>query len=172
MENELYALSEIPTLTTERLTLSAFTEADKDAYNALCLDDERNQYWGYDYHDDWKGEPLEDYFLTVTREDFARHAAVNFAVRLDGKCIGEAILYRFDGRGGAELGCRIAPEYAYHGYGTEAFAAVANWGLYELQLAHIVAKCYKENEGSLRMLSSCMRKSGEDDTFYYFNKEV
>lgn len=172
VENELYALDAIPTLATQRLTLSAFTEADKPAYNALCLDDERNRWWGYDYRDDWKGEPLEDYFLNVAREDFANHAAVNFAVRLDGRCIGEAVLYRFDGRGGAELGCRIAPEYAYHGYGTEAFAAVADWALYQLQLAHVVAKCCKENDASYRMLSSCMRKSGEDETFYYFNKEV
>ena len=38
--------------------------------------------------------------------------------------------------------------------------------------AHVVAKCYKENAASFRMLSSCMRKSGEDETFFYFNKEV
>lgn len=172
VENELHALRAIPLLTTERLTLSAFTEADKPAYNKLCLDDERNKYWGYDYRDDWKGEPLEEYFLNVALEDFANHAAVNFAVRLDGRCIGEAVLYRFDGRGGAELGCRIAPEYAHNGYGTEAFAAVADWGLYDLQLFHVVAKCYKENAASFRMLSSCMRKSGEDETFFYFDKEV
>ncbi len=172
VENELYALDAIPTLATERLTLSAFTDADREAYNALCLDDERNRWWGYDYRKDWKGEPLETYFLDVTRQDFAAHAAVNFAVRLDGKCIGEAVLYRFDGKGGAELGCRIAPEYAHCGYGTEAFAAVADWGLYQLRLAHVVAKCYQENEASYRMLASCMRRSGEDETFYYFNKEV
>ena len=172
VENELYSLDAVPELRTERLTLSAFTEADRDAYNALCLDDERNRWWGYDYRDDWKGEPLEEYFLDVVKQDFAAHTAVNFAVRLDGKCIGEAVLYRFDWRGGAELGCRIAPDYAGNGYGTEAFAAVADWGLYQLQLAHIVAKCYKENDASFRMLSSCMRKTGEDDTFYYFDKEV
>jgi hypothetical protein len=172
VENELFTLPAVPTLTTERLTLSAFTEADKPAYNALCLDDARNRFWGYDYREDWRGEPLEDYFLDVTRQDFAHHAAVNFAVRLDGKCIGEAVLYRFDWRGGAELGCRIAPEYAHNGYGTEAFAAVADWGLYKLQLAHVVAKCYKENDASYRMLASCMRRSGEDETFFYFNKEV
>ena len=44
---------------------SAFTEADKPAYNALCLDDARNRFWGYDYREDWRGEPLEDYFLGV-----------------------------------------------------------------------------------------------------------
>lgn len=172
VENELYGLVEIPTIQTERLTLTPLTDGDRAAYNALCLDDGRNKWWGYDYRDDWKGEPLEDYFLAVTREDFAAHTAINFAVRLDGKCIGEAVLYRFDWRGGAELGCRIAPEYAGNGYGTEAFAAAAEWGLYELHLTHVVAKCFKENEASYQMLSSCMRKSGEDETYFYFNKEV
>lgn len=172
VENELKDLTEIPSIRTERLTLSPLKEQDRDAYNALCLDDERNKWWGYDYRKDWKGEDLADYFLNVTREDFARKLAVNFAVRLDGKCIGEVLLYRFDGKGGAEEGCRIAPEYAGHGYGTEAFRALAEWGLYTLSLMHIVAKCYRENESSYQMLSSCMRKSGEDETFCYFNKEV
>ena len=172
IRNELYDLSEIPTLRAERLTLSALTEADRTAYNALCLDDERNRWWGYDYRDDLKGELTENYFLDVARHDFAHKLAVNFAVRLDGKCIGEAVLYRFDSRGGAELGCRIAPEYAHNGYGTEAFRTVAEWGLYRLRLRHVVAKCYKENLASYRMLVSCMRRTGEDETFYYFNKEV
>lgn len=172
VKNELHQLAALPTLKTPRLTLSPFTEDDRAAYNALCLDDERNRYWGYDYRQDWHGEPLDEYFLAVTRQDFAARLAANFAVRLDGKCIGEAVLYRFDGRGGAELGCRIAPEYAHHGYGAEAFVAAAEWGIYRLHLIHIVAKCYKENEASRRMLSACMRPAGEDETFYYFDKQI
>ena len=54
----------------------------------------------------------------------------------------------------------------------EAFAAVADWALYRLHLAHVVAKCYKENDASYRMLSSCMHRAGEDETFFYFDKEV
>lgn len=54
----------------------------------------------------------------------------------------------------------------------EAFRAVAEWGLYDRHLSHIVAKCYKENTASYQMLSSCMRKKGEDEKFFYFNKEV
>ncbi len=172
VENELYFLDEVPSFHTDRLTLSALTEADKEAYNALCLDDDRNRFWGYDYREDWHGEPLEDYFLEVTRQDFAAHTALSFAVRLDGKLIGEAVFYRFDGRGGAELGCRIAPEYAHQGYGTEAFAAAADWGLYELGLARVVARCFRENPASERMLSSCMRRTGEDERFSYFTKEI
>ncbi|MBR2481330.1 MAG: GNAT family N-acetyltransferase, partial [Oscillospiraceae bacterium] len=96
LENELHHLREIPTLQTERLTLRPFTDADKPAYNAICLDDERNRWWGYDYRTDLGDAPLtEDYFLSVTREDFRRHLAVNFAICLGERCIGEAVLYRF-----------------------------------------------------------------------------
>ena len=49
---------------------------------------------------------------------------------------------------------------------------MAKWALYKLRLTRVVAKCYKENEASFRMLSSCMRKTGEDDTFFYFEKLV
>ncbi|WP_295580640.1 GNAT family N-acetyltransferase [uncultured Oscillibacter sp.] len=172
-QNELLRhVTAIPELKTERLTLSALTEADIPAYNALVLDGERNRWWGYD-DVGGLGKPVEERsFFDVARRDFENRLAVNFAVRLDGKLIGEAVLYRFDCRGGAELGCRIDRAYAGNGYGTEAFAAVANWGLYQVHLSRVVAKCYKENQSSARMLSSCMRRSGEDETFFYFEKLV
>ena len=50
--------------------------------------------------------------------------------------------------------------------------AAAEWGLYQVNLSRVVAKCYRENEASYKMLSSCMRRSGEDDTFFYFEKLV
>lgn len=173
LENELHSLSQLPTLTTARLTLRALREEDLPAYNALCLDDARNRWWGYDYRTDLGGQELrEDYFLRVAREDFRRHLAANFAICLNDRCIGEAVLYRFDHRGGAELGCRIAADFAGQGYGTEAFAAVKDWALYHLGMARVVAKCYHENEPSQRMLASCMRKSGSDETFLYFESVV
>ena len=167
-----YHVRAIPTLTTERLTLSPLTEADIPAYNALVLDGDRNRWWGYDDVAGLGGPVEERSFFDVARRDFENRLAVNFAVRLDGKLIGEAVLYRFDYRGSAELGCRISREYAGHGYGTEAFAAAAEWGLYGVHLTRVVAKCFKENEPSRRMLSACMRPNGEDETYYYFEKRV
>ena len=162
-----------PHLTTPRLTLNALTPADCGDYAALCRDVRRNRWWGYDYRTDLGDQPLTDtYFYDVARADFAARRAVNFAVRLKGRLIGEVVLYRPDFRGGFEQGCRIAPEYAGHGYGTEAFAAAADWALYHLGLARVVAKCFKENEPSRKMLSACMRPSGEDDTYFYFEKTV
>ena len=172
IKNELHALTEIPTLETPRLTLSPLTEADIPAYNALVLDADRNRWWGYD-DVAGLGAPVEERsFFNVAARDWKNRLAVNFAVRLDGKLIGEAVLYRFDYLGSAELGCRIDSAFAGHGYGTEAFSAVADWGLYTLGLHRVVAKCYHENEASYKMLSACMRKTGKDETFYHFEKLV
>ena len=172
VRNELAYLDKIPLLTSERLTLDAMNEGDKETYNRLCLDDERNRWWGYDYRKDLKGELTEDYFLEVTKQDFQNKLAVNFAIRREGTFIGEAVLYNFDYKGSAELGCRILPEYAGSGYGAEAFRRAAEWSIYQLGLYRLKGKCYKENEASRKMLSACMRPDGEDETFYYFEKTV
>ena len=170
---ELDAFKAVPAIKTDRLSLTPLRKGDIPAYSALCLDDERNRWWGYDYRTDLGDQPLTDtYFYDVARADFAARRAVNFAVRLKGRLIGEVVLYNPDFRGGFEQGCRIAPEYAGHGYGAEAFAAAADWALYHLGLARVVAKCFKENEPSRKMLSACMRPSGEDDTYFYFEKTV
>ena len=172
-QNELLShVKAIPELRTERLTLSALEEADIPAYNALVLDQDRNRWWGYDDVAGLGGPVEERSFFDVACRDFENRLAVNFAVRLDGKLIGEAVLYRFDYQGGAELGCRIDRACDGHGYGREAFAAVANWALYRVQLNRVAAKCYRENQASYKMLSSCMRKCGEDETFFYFEKLV
>jgi hypothetical protein len=170
--NELGALETVPMLKTERLTLDALREEDKVPYNRLCLDDARNRWWGYDYRDDLDGEWTEDYFLHVARTDFQNKLAVNFAIRLGETFIGEAVLYRFDYKGGAELGCRILPEFAGNGYGTEAFRRAADWSLYGLGLYRLAAKCFHENDASRNMLNRCMRPAGEDGTFLYFEKKV
>jgi hypothetical protein len=78
--SELDRLHEMPTLHSDRLTLDALTEKDKLPYNALCLDEERNRLWGYDWHKDYDGSPMEEYFLSVAREDFRLRRCVNFAV--------------------------------------------------------------------------------------------
>ena len=170
VQNELYALRELPMLETERLTLSALTEHDRRAYYELCTDDAHNRLWGYDYRQDLTGELTEDYFLRVVEEDFRCRRSLSFAVRREGRCIGEAVLYRFDGTGSAELGCRIAASEGGRGYGREAFAAAAEWAMYGLGLRRVFAKCYRENAASYKMLSAALPPIGEDETFYYFEK--
>jgi hypothetical protein len=169
---ELTRLKAIPTLHTGRLLLDAIQPSDRDAYNRLCLDDARNRLWGYDYRKDLKGPLTDNYFYRVARNDFKNRMALNFAIRLEDQFIGEVVLYHFDCKGAAELGCRILPEFDGNGYGAEAFAAAADWALYELGLTRLEAKCFKENEASQKMLTACMRPQRKDDTFYYYEKLI
>ena len=170
MKESHFMLDSVPLLETERLTLDGLREEDRAAYNRLCLDDERNRWWGYDYREDLKGVLTEDYFLNAAREDFREGRELSFAVRLEGRFIGEVVLHSFDGRGGAELGCRILPEYAGNGYGAEAFRRAAEWSLGGLGLRCLRGKCFRENTASRRMLESCMRLVGKNETFLYFEK--
>ena len=174
IENILHTVSHIPTLRAERLTLNAITEADADAYAALCTDDVHNRWWGYDYRTDLSGGETPDgaYFCRVAREDFEARRTVNFAVRWGDRMIGEVVLYRFDNRGGAEIGIRILPAYTGNGYGQEAAQTVINWALYGLGMTRVRAKCFRKNLASEKMLSAVMKRIGEDETMLYFERIV
>jgi hypothetical protein len=173
VENILYTLREIPTLQTERLTLDSITLGDADDYGRLCTDDVRNRYWGYDYREDFPdGTPSGETFCLDIARDFEEHYAINFAIRLNGRLIGEVIVYHFDNRGGAEIGVRIASAHAGHGFGREAVAAVSDWALYRLGVSKLVAQCFRQNLASERMLSSLMRRVGDDGTMISFERTV
>lgn len=171
VHTELNVWNTIPEISTTHLTLSAIDETDKTSYNHLCLDDERNRYWGYDYRLDCPC-PDENYFINVTKEDFQSKTAVNWGIHSDGKFIGEILLYDFDYHGGAQVGIRLLKGYEGKGFAREALEAVINEGLYSLRLSVIHAKCYLENTKSLKLLSSCMPKSGKDDTYVYFESRI
>ena len=117
-------------------------------------------------------EPDEEYFYADQKKDFGSSTAMNLAIRLDGEMIGEIILYHFSFRGSAELGIRLLPEYEGKGYASEAFGAVCHYALYQIGMYEVHSKCMKENKASFRLLSSVMRKSGEDENYYYFKKTV
>ena len=167
IHNELSRVERLPKLVSERLTYDRIRREDIDSYNRLCLDDERNRYWGYDYRDDC-AEPGWDYFYLDQKKDFSSRSSITFALRLDGCFIGEVLLHHFDFRGSAEIGIRILPEYEKNGYGREALKRILTYGLYTVGLDRIHAKCHKENISSYNLLSAVMRKNGEDDTYYHF----
>lgn len=171
VRSPLHLVDEVPTLTTERLTLDAISEADIPSYNRLCLDEERNRYWGYDYKANCE-KPDERYFFLDQKNDFENRVAMNFAIRRDGVFIGEAILHHFDFRGGCEVGLRLLPEFGKRGYAKEAFAAVCDYALYGIGLDEVVGKCHRDNEASKRMLASAMRPVGEEGEYLIFRRTV
>ncbi len=165
--NELSHVERLPELASERLTYDAIRPDDIERYNRLCLDDERNRYWGYDYRTDCS-HPGIDYFYLDQKKDFATRSTMTLALRLNGTFIGEAILHNFDFLGSAEVGIRILAEYGGNGYGREALKTIISYGLYTVGLDIICAKCHKDNSQSYHLLSAVMRKNGEDDTYHYF----
>ncbi len=167
IRNELWHIERLPELSSERLTYDALRPEDIPAYNRLCLDDERNRYWGYDYRIDCEN-PGEEYFYNDQRHDFSTRSSLTLAIRLEGVFIGEVLLYNFDFRGGAEIGIRLLREYGGFGYAREALRTVISYGLYTVGLDEIRAKCYKENTASYNLLSAVMRRRGEDGDYEYF----
>ena len=167
VRNELSHVERLPELASERLTYDAICPEDVEAYNRLCLDEERNRYWGYDYRVDCP-EPDEKYFYLDQKKDFATRSTMTLAIRLDGSFIGEVILHNFNFRGSAEIGIRILPEYGGRGYGREALKTALSYALYTIGLDTVHAKCHKENAPSFNLLSAVMRRNGEDDTYCHF----
>ena len=64
------------------------------------------------------------------------------------------------------------PEYEKNGYATEAYAAACEYALYGIGMNVVRGKCMKENLASKKMLSAILRPDGEDDTYFYFRKNV
>lgn len=166
-------LTGLPTLRTERLVLDGILPSDAPAYGRLCRDDARNRWWGYDYRRDLGDRPRDMDFVELAARDMAARLALSFAVRREGRLIGEVVLYRPDGRGGAEIGVRILPEDAGNGYGREAFRAVSDWALYSLGVTRLYARCFRENTASCRMLTAAgMRQTHGDETMLWFLRTV
>ncbi|MBE6637078.1 MAG: GNAT family N-acetyltransferase [Ruminococcaceae bacterium] len=167
IKNELFRLRRIPQLSSERLTYDAIEESDIDSYNRLCLDDERNRYWGYDYRTDCPN-PSRLYFYQDQKNDFSARVSINFAIRLHGNMIGEILLYHFNGKGSAEVGVRLLREYDGNGYAREALQTVLRFAFYTLGLDEVRAKCYHSNTSSYNLLSAVMRKTESDADFSHF----
>lgn len=172
VNTELTRLSEPPKIETERLVLDLISERDEEAYNRLCLDEQHNRYWGYDYREQVTGTPPRDYFWRDAIADYENKVSLTLAIRRGGEFIGEVVINEFDYRGSANLGVRILPEYTGRGYGREALSAAAEYALYKIGLDSVTAYCYKGNTASYRLLSSCMKLESEDEKFYYFQRKA
>ena len=169
-------LKALPVLEAGDIVLTPMNEGDRAAYLSLNTDVENNRWWGYDYREDVSitGPVDEDTFYDSVQYDMRVGDSINFAIRLrqGGQMIGEAILWQFTFNGGAELGCRLMPEYLGKGYGKAAFGALADFGERTLGLK-VVARCYQQNLPSCRMiLGNGFELVRQDDTFYYFERKA
>ena len=80
-------------INTQRLTITQIKESDKDVYYNLYTDKELNALWGYDYTKDLGSNPTPDDFFNLQNKLKESEGEYALAVRLDGKMIGELVLY-------------------------------------------------------------------------------
>lgn len=166
-------IEEIPNISFEGGILTAICPEDKANYLALCTDKENNRYWGYDYEEDRYITAVdENTFYDSQAYDYSIGASVTFAVRekADSPLIGETIIYHCNVAKTAEIGGRIAMRHQGKGLGVKAFTATADYAQKVLGVKPI-AKCFKQNTNSQKMiLASGFHKTGEDETFFYFER--
>ncbi|MBO7304423.1 MAG: GNAT family N-acetyltransferase [Clostridia bacterium] len=151
IKTECELIDEIPTVEHGRVKLNAIKEADIAPFAALCKNDSVNKYWGYDYKEDVK-TPSDEYFYENAKLEFARGVSISLAIRVDGAFAGEATIYAFNGRGGAEFAIRLLPEFAGRGLGTESVRALMLLAR-KIGLTVLRSKIMKENAASIAMIS-------------------
>lgn len=165
------ALTKLPELHTERLTLKEVEEKDAAAFASLARDIEENKYWGYDWRQDAPADPDDMWFLEELRSDFKKKNELPLGIYLRETLVGEVVLHAFGCRAEAEIGMRLLPAYRHNGYAREALLGLMEYGFIKLGLERIEAKCFRANEPSARTLRAAgMRPCGEDETYFYFYK--
>ena len=166
VKNELDMVEEYPTVTVGDVTLSPLTDADTAAYSALCSDRELNKYWGYDDLADNPTADPEIFMLTAEREK-RESIALSLAIRRGGSYLGEAVIYDFDFKEGAEIGIRILPEFHGGGLGLVALDGLIRYAR-ELGLTTLRARVRAENTAAIRMTKKRMAEVKREDGVVHF----
>ncbi len=147
--SELSLTDDISSERMDNVELTLLRPEDETEYARLCRDVETNRYWGYDFRAD-APECDDSYFLATAAEERKRGVAVSFAVRNEGEFVGEAILYSFDLKGGAQCAVRILPEYRRKRLATNALTILSRIAA-QMGLLYMYATVNCENEASCEM---------------------
>ena len=145
--------------------------SDAAALDLLSTDDEINRLFGYDYRED-DPSPAPGAFYRKAKAALFSGTELRFALLLNGEFAGEAALDTFDFFGGCNLSFRLF--HAFRGKGLASFAAakLVDLALYGLGLKSVSAYSFKENEGSVKVLSKRLKRVGEDERYVFFRAEI
>lgn len=139
---------------TDRLTITEIRESDKEEYYRLYIDDELNKYWGYDYREDlFDKEPTPEHFYLFSRQMIETKEEYSLAIRLDGKFIGELVVWNLELNGTVETGFRLLKEYHKKGYAGESVLGLINYLNQKLGIKKVKSRCHKQNLPSYNMLT-------------------
>ena len=166
VQSECLLFGEIEEISSQQISLTEIYDGDAQEYARLSKDPEGLKYWGYDYRMD-NPDPSDGYFLSEMRRERALGTALSSAIRLDGRFVGEVLLYGFDYEGGGEIAIRLLPEYRGKGLGGEALSLLLQLAE-EMGLISLYAEAFCENEASVRLFSAYMDVYERTEDKVYF----
>ena len=159
-----------PILSNDNICLTPINENDKEDYYKISIS-ETNKYYGYNYEKDlYLSNPINsDSFYNSLIFDKQIGDSISFGIRLNpnSNLIGECVLWHFT-KTSIEIGIRLIKDYHNRGIGTKAFSILAKYAKEHFK-TKIIAKCYKENKNSYKMIiASGFKETKYDNEYYYF----
>lgn len=142
----------VPTLTTERLILRAFTPGDARRVKELAGAFEIADTTGRIPHPYLDG--MAEDWISGQDEEYAQREGATFAVQLRStrELVGAIGLTIHTRDHGAEMGYWLGVPYWNHGYITEAARAVLQFAFEHLQLNRVYASHFARNPASGRVM--------------------
>ena len=143
-------MTDIPTVETERLRLTALAERHFEAYASMLADASSTRFIG-------DGQPLDRMNAWRSMAMLLGHWALRgygmwaVELKLTGEFIGRVGLHNPDGWPDLELGWMLLPTARGHGYATEAGRAALNFAYSKLQPQRLVSLIRCGNSESERV---------------------
>jgi len=169
MSFNISALDDFPILTTPRLILREYTEADAVHLYEIRTDPEVLTYLDREPAKDI--QQAKEFLQTKVKERLERKG-ISWAITLveNGEFVGDVAFWKLlsnDHR--AEVGYTLRKKYWGQGYMTEAFHAMLRWGFDELGLHTAYADINPENDASRKLLLKMgFQKEGYFRENYHF----
>ncbi len=166
VQSEAMLIDELPAASAGAVTLLPLLDEHTADYARLCRDRAVNRYWGYDYRLD-EPEAEDGYFIRLARLEQSRGIALSFAATERHVFVGEAVLYAFDLKGGAEIAFRILPEWQGMGLGAATLEALIEAGR-RIGLLRLYATVHGDNLPSSKLLDHyATAEQSKDGTLCY-----
>jgi RimJ/RimL family protein N-acetyltransferase len=135
-------------LTTDRLELRRWREADLDEHAAMIADPEVNRYVGgpTDRASAWR-----QIAMFIGHRELRGWTSSVVVERKSGRLVGRAGLWQPEGYPGVEVGWILKPSVWNQGYATEIGLAVRDYAFGTLGIPHLLSLIHPDNHGSIRV---------------------
>lgn len=172
MAFDLKTIDSFPTLTTERLLLREYQNADAQDLLEIRTDPLVMRFMD---REPFKSLEESEQFVKTKIQDRLEHKGISWAVcdKTEGHFVGDLSYWKFlPGDHRAEIGYTLKSRYWRQGYMSEALRCVLAWGFDTLELHSVMADINPDNEASRQLLLRMgFLKEGYHRENYHFRGE-